>query len=365
MKNEAIKNLLQEFKKLTPNDREQFLSLLTLQQPSDEKFIIETRFGAGLVCPHCGASGKGVSKKGKTPGGKQRFICQHCHKTFVATTNSVMYNSKLSFEVWKEYLQSFLNAEKLDIAAEKCGVSVQTAWRWRHKICDSLQKIMNEVRMNGIVEADETYFKLSYAGNHSKDGFTMPRKARKRGSSIFHKGRKRGLSDEQICVPCVINRTGKSVARIAGVGKGSYAGISGVIGEHISEESTICTDKASAYKRIAGDIGCELVQMKTEWASKGMYSTQRINNYHRRMKQFVSRFYGISSKHLNNYLAWYNFAWYAKEAFAEKTRIILNHICSVNCYTKVREISKRPAIPYINDKVRRLPNDVDMLVRAA
>ena len=363
MENEAITSLIEQFKALSPTERENFLSYIaTRMQPCDEKFIIDARFGSGLVCPHCGASGKGVSKKGKTPGGKQRFICQHCRKTFVATTNSVMYNSKLDFSVWKQYLQSFLNGKLLYQAAEECGISKLTAWRWRHKICDSLRVIMDEIHMSGIVEADETYFRLSFTGNHTKSTFVMPRKARKRGKGL-HEKRKRGLSAEQICVPCVVNRSGQSVARIAGVGNGSYEGISAVISEHISADSTICADKAASYKRIASEIGCELVKLSTA-QSKGMFSIQRINAYHRRMKLFVEHFYGISSKHLNNYLAWYNFAWYAKETFTEKVRIITQHICSVPCYTRVREISKRPAIPYINDKVRRSPYELEATVAA-
>lgn len=52
------------------------------------------------------------------------------------------------------------------------------------------------------MEADETFFPLSYKGNHRKSSFVMPRKAHKRGSSTHT----RGLSKEQVCVPCAIDR---------------------------------------------------------------------------------------------------------------------------------------------------------------
>ena len=42
--------------------------------------------------------------------------------------------------------------------------------------------------LDGIIEADETFFAISYKGNHSKSKtFAMPRKAHKRGHSTHIK----------------------------------------------------------------------------------------------------------------------------------------------------------------------------------
>ena len=59
-------------------------------------------------------------------------------------------------------------------SAAKCGISNATAFYWRHKILGALQNITEiKQKLSGIVEADETFFPLSFKGNHSKDGFVM------------------------------------------------------------------------------------------------------------------------------------------------------------------------------------------------
>jgi len=355
METNSITKLLNEFKKLSIQEREKFLSYISINStPADEKHIIDTKFADGLVCPHCGASGKGVYKRGKAASGKQRFYCHHCNHSFSATTGSITYNSKLPFSVWKKYISCFMEGLSVRESAEQCQISVLTSWRLRHKICDSLNNIMNGISLSGIVEADETYFRVSYKGNKKafKNG-TAGRAKRKRGSSIFHKGRKRGLSNEQVCVPCAVNRNGLSVSKVSSIGKASYQGISTILSPHITRDSVLCTDGEVSYGRLAKEKGIYRVQVSPSSTFKSIYSIQHINNYHSRLKNFIGRFNGVSTKHLNNYLLWFNFSKFAKETNSEKVRILTHHLITANCYTKVRDISRRPMIPYVCEQVMK------------
>lgn len=82
--------------------------------------------------------------------------------------------------------------------AEECSISVTTAFYWRHKILDALQEVTDRVCLDGTVEADETFFNVSYKGNHKNSRqFIMPRKAHKRGNNIHRKG----LSSERCVFP--------------------------------------------------------------------------------------------------------------------------------------------------------------------
>ena len=343
MQNEAIAKLIKEFKAISVSEREHFINFVTLNSsPSDFKFIVDIKLANGIICPYCGAKGKGVCKNGVHSNGRPRFICNHCDKQFSATTNGVLYYSKEDFSVWKEFISCFLHGFSVRKSAEICGVNRNTAFLWRHKVCDSLVAIMNEVTMSGIVEADETYFRVSYKGNRQafKNG-EAGRSKRKRGTSILHKGRKRGLSREQVCVPCAINRSGLSVSKISGLGKASYTGIDSVISSHISKGSILCADGATAYDILAANKGLERVEVN----QFGLYNIQSMNSYHCRLKGFVDRFNGVSTKHLNNYLVYNNFANHAKETYTEKVRILTNHICTVRCFTKRTKVSDRPMIP--------------------
>ena len=332
---------------------------------AEDGYVEETRFADGIECPHCGAKGKGVTRNGKAPNGKPRFRCSHCGKTFSATTNRVTYHSKKTFSVWKKYIACFINGDTVKVAAAECGINPKTAWRWRIKICDSLQIIMEQVKIEGVAEADETYFPVSFKGHRrTKDGkSTMPCKAKKRGWSCerdvedANERYKRGLSEWQVCVACVVSTNGMSVAKVTGVGTGSYAGIDAAIGDHIVKGSVLCTDGGRAYARIARERGFERVKVEPKHHVKGVYGIQHINNYHARMKHFMMIHEGVCTKHLNSYLVWFNFARYAKEQGGEKMRILMEHIVKAKCWTRVVDISNRPDIPYINERVRRASFD--------
>lgn len=52
-------------------------------------------------------------------------------------------------------------------SAAICKINRNTAFVWRHKILDALALLATkQKRLGGIVEADETFFPLSYKGGH-------------------------------------------------------------------------------------------------------------------------------------------------------------------------------------------------------
>lgn len=345
MNNSAITKLLNDFKALSISDREKFIDYIsTNSTPSDFKYLSETKLSSGIICPYCSSKGKGVYKKGLHSNGRPRFYCKNCNKKFSATTNGILYHSKKDFSVWKDFISCFLHGFSVRKTAEICKINKNTAFLWRHKICNSLIAIMDNVSMSGIIEADETYFRVSYKGNKQifKDG-TIERKKRRRGSSIIHRNRKRGLSKEQVCVPCAINRNGLSIAKISGLGKASYSEINAVISSHIQKGSILCADGATAYDAIASNNSLKRANI----SSFGFYNIQRINSYHSRLKNFIDRFNGVSTKLLNNYLVYNNFVNYAKETYTEKMRILTNHLCAAKSTLRRKDLQKLPLIPKV------------------
>ena len=88
-------------------------------------------------------------------------------------------------------------------SAERCGLAVNTALRWRHRFLAA--KDLKARKLTGIVEADETYVLESRKGARN-----LERKARRRGG----KASKRGLSDEQVPVLVVADRGGATVSAV-------------------------------------------------------------------------------------------------------------------------------------------------------
>ena len=187
------------YKKLSVTDRIVFYTTLSnnvnVKEDNLQDFLIETRIADGNTCIYC--EGSHVVKNGKRKDGIQRFLCRDCKKSFIPSSCSVTSGTRKDLSVWAKYLKCMSDKKTLKETAEECSISVTTAFYWRHKILDALKEVTDRVCLDGTVEADETFFNVSYKGNHKNSRqFIMPRKAHKRGNNIHRKG----LSSEKVCV---------------------------------------------------------------------------------------------------------------------------------------------------------------------
>ncbi len=171
----------------------------------------------------------------------------------------------------------------------------------------------------------------------------MPRRPHKRGSSTHL----RGLSHEKVCVPCAVNRNGLSIAKATNTGRVSTKNLHFIYDGRIGSGSIIVTDLMNSYRRFANKNGFNLVQLKGSKSKKGIYNIQHINNYHGKLKQFINKFNGVSTKYLNNYLIWHNFVNYAPESEIDKRTILLKFALTQNITIHLADISHRPALPFV------------------
>ena len=302
-------------------------------------FLTKERFANGRVCPECGSTH--VVRNGRRSDGTQKYICRDCKRYFVIATDSIVSGTRKDLSVWEKYISCMMQGLSLRKTAEECHISKNTAFYWRHKILDALQNMADSVTLNGIVEADETFFAISYKGNHTRSKFKMPRKSYHRGSQTHT----RGLSREKVCVPCAVNRSGLSIAKVSNRGRVSAQNLEEAFKGRIAENSTLVTDKMNSYIRFAKGNNLKLIQLKTGKSKNGIYNIQSINNYHSRLKKFMSNFNGVSTKYLNNYLIWHNFVNYAKETDVEKYNIFLKFALTTKKRETCEQISLRASIP--------------------
>jgi transposase-like protein len=341
----TVADILILIKSLSPIEQKQLKTILLDNKTKVsglEQLISEERFTGGLACPHCGCIGH-VSRNGHRKNGKQRYICKDCSKSFVANTNSITSGTQKELNVWINYIKCMMNGLSIRKTADICGIHRNTAFLWRHKILDALQDVVENTILEGIVEADETFFPVSYKGNHKKSSFVMPRKAHKRGSSTHT----RGLSKQQVCVPCAIDRKGHSLSKIATLGRIMTKDLHLIYDDKIKPESTLCTDKMNSYVRFAKCNNLNLVQLKTGKSVKGIYNIQHINSYHSKLKGFIRGFKGVSTKYLNNYLTWNNCVNMNGSSMDDKVNTLLRTALSTLATVKCRELTKRPAIPLV------------------
>lgn len=326
--------LKQLFENLSDVEKQRFLSEITRPKAAIQK-VIQPR--EAKACPHCQSAH--FVKNGKR-NGRQNFRCRSCNKAFVENTGTILFSMKKDISVLEKYVHCMIEKYPLRKCAEICNINVATAFAWQHKILDALQNMMAEVELDGIVEADETYSTISYKGHHRD--FKLPRPAHKRGT----RAGKRGISKEQVCVPCGINLDGKSVAKISNLGKPSLKDLQKVLSDKVAAGSVFVTDSLRPYQKLSLDMNLSHIRIPRGRRSVGAFNIQTVNNYHKRLKDLIfGTFKGVATKYLNNYLVYHNFVNFAKDSKADKEVILFDFIRNVLCQSKSLEIAKRPALP--------------------
>ena len=345
-------NLVESIKALSAIDFARLKNLILSGELDSEKsiedFLIGKRFENGETCPLCGDSH--IVRNGHRKDGTQKFVCRSCGKAFGITTNSITSGSKKDLDVWSKYISCMLEGLTIEASADKCSISKNTSFAWRHKILDALQNMAGEVHLSGVVEADETFVALSYKGNHKRSKrFRMPRRAHKRGHDIYGNV---GMN-EHACVPCAVTRDGLSIAKIARPGNISSELLSEFFKGRIAEDSVVVSDASRIYSKFAEANKLAMVGIKHGKGSEGIYSMGHINNYHSQMKRFINhRFNGVSTKYLNNYLVWHNFINWAKGTSEEKREIFTTFVLSTLRKVRYCDLSSRAAIPIFGLSVK-------------
>ena len=243
-------------------------------------------------CPHC--DGDEVQPWGSA-GGKPRYRCKNCRKTFNPLTGTALSGLRYR-ERWGDQAQALIAGETIAKAAERCKVDYTTAFRWRHRFLAALSQDKPS-RLSGIVEADETFILESFKGKRKG----LPRAARKRGG----KAAKRGLSEEQIPVMVARDRSGATIDAV--LPRLNAANIATALGHVIERQAELCCDGGVAIKAFARRAGIVFHVLPAPGGPTPQAPDLHINNvnaYHGRLKEWMRRFHGVATANLPNYLGW-------------------------------------------------------------
>lgn len=321
------------------------------------EFIFKTRndIENSIQCSYCKSDDYELyGKYSTTYENVQRYKCKKCGKIYTATNKSLISGSTLSYMNWVKFIDCLYNGFSLETTARICGITVQTALNNRIKLFYALKLLDDNLTLRGNVVIDETYYPVSFKGNHSDENFILPRKAHRRG----HDNHKKGLSREHVCIVCALDDSGISVAHISGCGAPKGRDLTQVLKNHINKENVvrIYTDKSAALTTYARNTEIEHKQTispankRKRKVSSGSYTAlrylQKINSYHSRLKKFLMKFNGVSTKNLAGYL--YLFSW--KERNKERNPIeaykeLLSVMTSPNLYVSVEEIKQNGYLP--------------------
>jgi transposase-like protein len=285
--------LLGQLKHLSPRQLRKVRELVTLIPRAEETAdLIEAQTAKPLLCPHC--SGKYIYRHGHAHG-LQRYRCRNCRKTFNSLTGTPLAHLRLK-EKWLPYLQCVLDSLTVRKAAKAVGVHRNTSFRWRHRFLD-WTKNDRPLRLHGIAEADEAYLLES-----EKDARKIDRPARKRGGSASQ----RGTSKEQVCILIARDRTGQTLDFVTGRGPVNKAQLHQYLPPVLDDDALLVSDSNAAYHYFALEAGIthETVNLRAGVRVRGAIHVQNVNAYHSRFRLWMSRFHGVATHYLPNYLGW-------------------------------------------------------------
>lgn len=274
------------------------LSRRTRQLPESKgaKSPPESKQGTSVRCPRCSSE---MIKPFGFYRGRRRYRCLSCPRTFNEMTGSPITGTHYP-EKWHDFMNCMVSGLSVAKTAEKVGITGPTAFAWRHKLLKHYEKEA-DTHLRGIVEADETFFLFSEKGSH---GVSKRRKPRKRGG----KAEKPGVSDEQVPVIAGCDRDGNVILGVAGRGRISMSDVDTVISSYIAPDATLCTDAHRSFKAYAKQYKFHYVGLnisKGRRVVKSKYHIQNVNAFHSRLKKWMVRFNGVSTKYLQNYMNWF------------------------------------------------------------
>lgn len=291
------------------------------------------------ICIKCGEK-KRISRKTEN-----KYICSSCGKVYSANHNSISSGTKVSSVVWMQVLHCMLNFYSLKKTCDYCNISRNTYYQIRNRLFYGMQLFMDEVKLYGEIQCDNTFTHISFKGmdlsdkdypedSPFDDSDFIPREARKRGGRYQHKDK----NINSMCIFTAIDSSGHVFARSTGVGSPSATRLSRTVGQmkflksvpetdpflYMDENSVhkdcislnetfFVSDKESAIIKFVEKMGYPIeahVYRKKGHAvrlSKNAHSIQRVNNLHKKLKEFLRKANYVSSKYLPGYLVLFEF----------------------------------------------------------
>jgi len=289
-------------------------------------------------CPWCGCAGR--SRKGRDRDGARRWLCKGCGRTYSAKSMGLLAYSKLPPEKWMGFAACLVDLLTVRESAERCGVSVPTAWFMRVRAQEVMASCLAPFRERSRVQVDGTYLPESFKGNH-RGAFALPRAAHRNGRDARRGGRVRLT----VCVVCGANDLGDSFARLASRGKPAAPDLYDAMSGSVGAGSEVETDGWAGYSWAAPALGASSHGASASW-SLGL-----VNSLHSRLKGFLRGFRGVSTRRLQGYLDWFCYREQHRKAEIDRRESLYLDECGGSYLHTRRALAESPR-PFVVDWYR-------------
>jgi len=229
-------------------------------------------------------------------GDRRRYRCLGCGRTFSDLTGTPLAYLK-RLDRWPTFCGAVLAAWTIRRTATVLGVHVSTSFRWRHRLLDAL-RASDPVRLQGVVVVAETWFRHSEKGSRRR-----VRTVRRRSGFLPWQERR---------VWVLLARDGSD--RVwAGVAGGRRPRV-----QELATELEPCLGSVATLRDGAGPLGavaCFALQRGSAYdrlQGRALMDHPAMA-YGQQLRRWLTRFRGVATKYLPNYLTWHRSLAVARE----------------------------------------------------
>jgi transposase-like protein len=291
MKTSDFKVWMDSIHLLSTKQRQRLLQTLLPHKAKSLEVIKQLEEGYKPSCPSCHSN---RYYRWGTQSGFHRYRCRDCQRTYTILSNTPFSRLRHK-EQWLTYSSALIQGLTVRASARRCGVHKNTSFRWRHRFL-KYPSLIKASRLQGIVEADETFFPYSCKGQRH-----LNRPARKRGKAIH----RRGTSQDQVPVLVIRDRSGATTDFKLSADQADQ--IAPCMGPLLAKDAILCTDGSQVFKAVARKLAITHRPVNLAAGIRviaNVYHVQNVNAYDSRLKQWMARFHGVATKYLENYLGW-------------------------------------------------------------
>ena len=255
------------------------------------ELIERLRWPDGPVCPHC-SSDKTYKLEAKPdstrPVRKGVYKCASCRKQFTVTVGTIFEGSKIALNKWLMAIY-LMCASKKGVSAHQLHrmlkITYKSAWFMAHRIRFAMTQINDCGKLDGIVEADETY-----VGGRA------------------HGKRGRG-ADKKTKVFSLIQRDGQ--VRSFKVDDVKSKTLKGIIREHVADTANVMADEFASYLGLESQVAAHSsVKHKEKEYVRGIVHTNFAESYFSLLKRgILGTFHHVSEGHMQRYLSEFDYRW--------------------------------------------------------
>lgn len=292
------------------------------------------------LCPYCGNKDGVTKKTGYT------YRCSACGKSFTANHNSISSGTRCDALTWMKVLHGILHFDTIGQICDYCHIEKKTFYNLRNRLFYALQIFMDDVKLYGLIEVDNTFVKVSYKGMNLRyhdypedsvfeDASFLPRPARHRGGAYLQSDK----NSNYICVFTAIDETGHTLARFSGIGVPSFRSLNVHVpsnkfllivpeidpfhefhrrreasqAKKPGDRSLMIADKEQAIEKFAKRLQIDFeshvyrIDGRQKKMAEGSHNVQRVNALHKRLVVFLQKTGYVSSKYLPGYLLLFEF----------------------------------------------------------